>query len=498
MLTVNAEQERLTRHWHDWQRWGPYLSERAWGTAREDYSEGGTAWEFFPHDHARSRAYRWNEDGLAGISDEPQMLCFALALWNGRDPILKERIFGLTGNEGNHGEDAKEYWWYLDSTPTHSFMKWRYLYPQREFPYADLVAENRRRGRQDPEYELIDTRVFDDDRYWDVTVEYAKATPDDICVLIRVGNAGPDGETIDVLPTLWFRNMWSWGLDDHRSRLVGKDGRIETEGYRFGRMTLVGDGRPDLLFCENESNAERLWGVPGSTPFPKDGINDHVVHGLPTVNPEQTGTKASLRYRFTVPPGQATEVRLRLSKGDVDLAGGWEATFAARHGEADEFYAALTPPGATDEVAMVLRQALAGMLWSKQLYHYDVDRWLVGDPAGPRPPESRKSGRNSQWRHLNNHDVISMPDKWEYPWYAAWDLAFHCVALAHVDPGFAKHQLILLLREWYMHPNGQLPAHEWAFGDVNPPVHAWAALQVSRSTDPGTSSSPSESCTSCA
>ena len=478
MLTMNVERERLTRGWHDWQRWGPYLSERAWGTVREDYSEGGTAWEFFPHDHARSRTYRWNEDGLAGISDEPQMLCFALALWNGRDPILKERIFGLTGNEGNHGEDAKEYWWYLDSTPTHSYMKWRYLYPHGEFPYADLVAENRRRGRRDPEYELIDTGVFDEDRYWDVTVEYAKATPDDICVLVRVHNAGPDERTIDVLPTLWFRNTWSWGLDSHRPRLVDRDGRVETEGYRFGRMTLIGDSRPDLLFCENESNTERLWGVPGSTPFPKDGINDHVIHGLPTVNPEQAGTKASLRYRLTVPPGQTAEVRLRLSNGDVDLGAGWDATLTARRGDADEFYAALTPPGATDEVAMVLRQALGGMLWSKQLYHYDVDRWLEGDPAGPMPPERRKTGRNSAWRHLNNHDGISRPDKWEYPWYAAWDLAFHCVALAQVDPGFAKHQLILLLREWYMHPNGQLPAYEWAFGDVNPPVHAWAALRV--------------------
>jgi hypothetical protein len=478
MLDMNAEQERLHRGWRDWKRWGPYLSERAWGTVREDYSEDGNAWEFFPHDHARSRVYRWNEDGLAGISDEPQVLCFALALWNGRDPILKERIFGLTGDQGNHGEDAKEYWWYLDSTPTHSFMKWRYLYPQRPFPYAELVEVNRRRGRHDPEYELIDTGVFDEDRYWDVTAEYAKAGPDDICVRIRVRNAGPDEEAIHVLPTLWFRNTWSWGLDDRRPRLVARDGRVETEGYRFGRMSLVGDGRPDALFCENESNAQRLWGVPGSTRYPKDGIHDHVVQGLATVNPEQIGTKASLHYRVSVPPGQIVEVRLRLSMGDLDLQEGWEKTVALRQREADQFFAELTPLGATEEVALVLRRALSGMLWSKQLYHYDVDRWLEGDPADPPPPERRMSGRNSSWRHLNNHDVISMPDKWEYPWYAAWDLAFHCVPLAHVDPGFAKHQLLLLLREWYMHPNGQLPAYEWSFGDVNPPVHAWAALKV--------------------
>jgi hypothetical protein len=475
---MEAERERLTADGRSWKRWGPYLSERAWGTVREDYSAGGTAWEFFPHDHARSRAYRWNEEGLAGISDEPQDLCFALAFWNGRDPLLKERIFGLTGNEGNHGEDAKEYWWYVDSTPTHSFMKWRYLYPQREFPYTQLVEENRKLGRLDPEYELIDTGVFDDDRYWDVTAEYAKAGPDDICIRIRVRNAGPNEETVEVVPTLWFRNTWSWGYDLPRPSLRANRGRVETEGYRFGQMSLVGDGEPDLLFCENESNAERLWGIEGSTPYSKDGINDHVIHGLPTVNPERVGTKAALRYRVTVKPGQTAELRLRLSEGDWDLGKRWEVTFATRQREADEFYASLTPSGATDEVAMVLRQSLAGMLWSKQLYHYDVSTWLDGDPAGPPPPEGRRHGRNSAWRHLYSHDVISMPDKWEYPWFAAWDLAFHTVALAHVDPEFAKDQLLLLCREWYMHPNGQLPAYEWAFGDVNPPVHAWAALRV--------------------
>ncbi|MBI4261341.1 MAG: glucosidase, partial [Actinobacteria bacterium] len=474
----DAERARLDSDARAWRRWGPYLSERAWGTVREDYSEGGTAWESFPHDHARSRAYRWNEDGLAGISDEPQELCFALALWNGRDPILKERIFGLTGNQGNHGEDAKEHWWYLDSTPTHSFMRWRYLYPQAEFPYGLLLEENRRRGRGDPEFELLDTGVLDDDRYWDVAVGYAKAGPDDICVRVTVRNAGPDEETIDVLPTLWFRNTWSWGLDDRRPALSWRDGRVEADGYRFGPMALAGDGDPEPLFCENETNAERLWGIPSSTPYPKDGIGDHVIHGAPTVDPGLTGTKASLRYRLTVPPGETAEIRLRLSGGDLDLSEGWERAFADREAEADRFYASLRPAGATDEVAMVMRQAFAGMLWSKQLYHYDVDRWLEGDPAGPAPPEARRHGRNSDWRHLSNHDGISMPDKWEYPWYAAWDLAFHCIALAHVDPGFAKDQLLLMCREWYMHPNGQLPAYEWAFGDVNPPVHAWAALRV--------------------
>jgi hypothetical protein len=476
---TDAERRRLDAG-REWKRWGPYLSERAWGTVREDYSPGGTAWEYFPHDHARSRTYRWSEDGLGGICDEPQDLCLAFAFWNGRDPILKERIFGLTGNEGNHGEDAKEYWWYLDSTPTHSWMRWRYVYPQREFPYTQLVEENRRRGRGDPELELLDTGVLDDDQYWDITADYAKAGPDDICIRVRVRNAGPDEETIDVLPTLWFRNTWSWGGDDHRPRLLAGDGAIHTEGYRFGAMALVGspEPRPELLFCENESNAERLWGVPARTPYPKDGINDHVVHGAATVNPHLNGSKAALRYRLTVAPGQTTEIRLRLTGGDRDLAEGWERVLAHGEWEADEFYAYITPGTATSEEAMVLRQALAGMLWSKQLYHYDVEHWLDGDPAGPPPPPERESGRNSSWRHLNNHDVVSMPDKWEYPWYAAWDLAFHCVALAHVDPQFAKDQLVLLCREWYMHPNGQLPAYEWAFGDVNPPVHAWAALKV--------------------
>ncbi|MGH9036169.1 MAG: MGH1-like glycoside hydrolase domain-containing protein, partial [Acidimicrobiia bacterium] len=475
----DAERQRLESEGPRWKRWGPYLSERAWGTVREDYSEHGEAWEHFSHDQARARAYRWNEDGLAGICDDGQRLCFALALWNGSDPILKERIFGLTGNEGNHGEDAKEHWWYVDSTPTHSWMRWRYLYPQAEFPYADLVAENRRRGRLDPEYELVDTGILDGDRYWDVTVDYAKAGPDDLCIRVAVRNAGPEEATLDVLPTLWFRNTWSWGLDDRRPLLMAKDGvAVVAEHHDLGRMTLSAAGSPELLFCDNESNLSRLWGTAGPTPYPKDGINDHVVAGADTVNPDGTGTKAALRYHLTVAAGATTEVRLRLAPEGSETGKSWARTMTRRRQEADGFYAALTPERATADETMVMRQAFAGMLWGKQFFHYDVDRWLEGDPAGPPPPEGRSAGRNREWRHLNNADVVSMPDKWEYPWYAAWDLAFHCVALAHVDPAFAKEQLLLMCREWYMHPNGQLPAYEWAFGDVNPPVHAWAALKV--------------------
>ncbi|HTJ74129.1 MAG TPA: hypothetical protein VL337_02090, partial [Acidimicrobiales bacterium] len=472
-----TEKSRLASDPRAWKRWGPYVAERAWGTVREDYSPDGDVWGWFPHDEARSRVYRWNEDGLAAVCDDAQTLCFGFAFWNGRDPILKERIFGLSGEEGNHGEDAKEYWWYLDSTPTHSFMRWRWLYPQAEFPYAALVEESQRRTRSEPEYELVDTGVLDGDRYWDITADYAKAGPDDLCVRLSVRNAGPDEATIDVLPTLWFRNTWSWGLDDRRPVLTGKDGRVVAEHHGLGRMTLTGDGQPELLFCENESNAERLWGVPGSTPYPKDGIARHVLHGEPSVNPDATGTKAALRYRLSVPAGQTAEIVLRLSTAGDDPAAAADI-LAARAKEADAFYAALTPAGVSPDEAAVMRQAFAGMLWSKQFFHYDVERWLDGDPAGPTPPESRRHVRNADWRHLNNADVISMPDKWEYPWFAAWDLAFHCVALAHVDPDFAKDQLLLMCREWYMHPNGQLPAYEWNFSDVNPPVHAWAALRV--------------------
>jgi hypothetical protein len=461
-----------------WRRFGPYLSERAWGTVREDYSATGEAWDFFPHDHARSRTYRWNEDGLAGICDDRQWLCFALAFWNGRDPILKERLFGLAGPEGNHGEDVKEYWWYLDSTPTHSWMRWRYMYPQAEFPYDELVAQNRARGRDQPEYELLDTGVFDDGRYWEITADYAKASPDDILVRITLRNAGPDPAAIDVLPTLWFRNTWSWGLDPRRPSVRLEGPAIFAEHHDLGGRWLSASGAPEALFCENETNVERILGAPPETSYPKDGIADHLLHGSATVNPELTGTKAAFHYRLEVGPAESSVVELRLRDTPGGLGDDFDRVMAAREAEADEFYAALTPAGASADEALVLRQALSGMLWSKQFYHYDVERWLEGDPASPPPPAERWNGRNHEWTHLNNLDVISMPDKWEYPWYAAWDLAFHCAALAHVDPEFAKAQLILLCREWYMHPNGQLPAYEWAFGDVNPPVHAWAALRV--------------------
>jgi hypothetical protein len=479
------EEARLrTAHW---KRWGPYLSERQWGTVREDYSADGTAWEFFPHDHARSRAYRWGEDGLAGISDNHQRLCFALALWNGRDPILKERLFGLGGNEGNHGEDVKEYYFYLDSTPTHSYMKWLYKYPQRAYPYEGLVAENRRRGRAAPEFELLDTGVFDEDRYFDVQVEYAKASPDDLLVRLTVWNRGPEPAELHLLPTLWFRNTWSWESGADRPRLtVGPAAEgalcVEADHPTLGHRRLLCAGAPELLFTENDSNARRLWGLGGQSSYAKDGINEFVVHGaVDAVNPARTGTKVAARYRVVLAPGGPQEVRLRLTDarpGSGPLGAEFEAVFDARRREADEFYAEVVPDKLSPDGRQVMRQALAGMLWSKQWYHYDVQRWLDGDPAGPTPPAARLTGRNHDWRHLYNEDVVTMPDKWEYPWYAAWDLAFHCVALALVDPDFAKSQLVLFLREWYMHPSGQLPAYEWALGDVNPPVHAWAAWRV--------------------
>ncbi len=461
-----------------WRHWGPYLSERAWGTVREDYSDDGSAWESFPHDHARSRAYRWSEDGLCGLSDDRQTLCLALALWNGRDPILKERCFGLTGSEGNHGEDVKEYWWYLDATPTHSHMRWRYHYPQAAYPYQQLLDQNRRRGRADPEYELVDTGVFAEGRCFAVTATYAKATAEDIVLRVDVTNLGPDPATLHLLPTLWFRNSWSWGLDDRRPR-ISREGRLlRAEHWELGQRWLAWDGDPEPLFCENETNFGRLYGAPTATPFPKDGIGDHVVHGLATVNPAHEGTKAALWYRLPVDPGGTRTVRLRLRDTPAGLGDDPDQVVALRGREADEFYQTLTPPGTTDDEARVMRQAFSGMLWSKQYYHYEVRRWLEGDPAQPPPPARRWQGRNHDWQHLDNRDVVSMPDTWEYPWYAAWDLAFHCVTLAHLDPEFAKSQLILLGREWYMHPSGQLPAYEWAFGDVNPPVQAWAALRV--------------------
>ena len=460
-----------------WRRWGPYLADRAWGTVREDYSPDGTAWAYLPHDHARSRAYRWNEDGIAGWCDDHQHVCLAMAFWNGVDPILKERFFGLNGDEGNHGEDVKEYWWHLDGTPSHAYQRLRYHYPQRRFPYEELVDVARRRGRDDLEYELADTGTFDDDRWWGIEVTYAKASVDTVCAEVRVTNHGPDEATLHVLPTVWFRNTWSWGLDDRRPE-VRWDGRfLRLDHHDLGPMAVLGEGDFDVVVCDNDTNHERLDGVPGA-PFPKDGINDHVVHGAATVHPDQRGTKAALWYRLTVAPGATQVVRLRfgaahevedplLPLGDV---------LDRRRVEADAFHASLLPDGTTADDARIARQAFAGLTWSKQWYHLDVARWLDGDPGQPPPPAGRS--RNRAWRHLNNADVILMPDTWEYPWYAAWDLAFHAVTMAHLDPAFAKEQLILLCREWYMHPNGQLPAYEWAFGDVNPPVHAWAALRV--------------------
>ncbi|MEU8005430.1 glucosidase [Catellatospora sp. NPDC049111] len=483
---VTSEKDRLAQADSGelpWRAWGPYLSERAWGTVREDYSATGEAWTYFPHEHARSRTYRWNEDGMAGICDDGQHFCFALALWNGQDPILKERMFGLTGPEGNHGEDVKEYWWYEDSTPTHSRMSWRYHYPQTAFPYAELVEVNARRGRHEPEFELLDTGAFADDRYWSVTADYAKASPTDMCILVTVANRGPDAATIHVLPTLWFRNTWAWGRPGHDDvpTITGRGGRLTAEHARLGTVELVGDGAPTALFCDNETNTQRLWNVPGRSAYPKDGINDHVVHGAATVNPAMTGTKAALHYVLDVPAGQSRQIRLRLAQpaeASTDLGTGFTKVMDDRQAEADAFFADLVPSGTTEEEARVVRGAIAGLMWGKQFYRYDVGQWLSGDRTTPAPPDERLTGRNRSWWQLAAADVISMPDPWEYPWFAAWDLAFHCVAIARVDPAFAKQQLLLLTREWYMHPDGRIPAYEWAFGDVNPPVHGWAALRV--------------------
>ncbi|KAA0221792.1 glucosidase [candidate division KSB1 bacterium] len=483
---MNAEKKRLAEARSQkaaWKKWGPYVTERQWGTVREDYSPYGNAWEFVSHDAARSKAFRWGEEGLAGICDERQLLlCFALALWNGRDPILKERLFGLTGNEGNHGEDVKEYYYYLDSTPTHSYMKMLYKYPHAEFPYGWLVEENRRRGKGAPEFELIDTGIFNDDRYFDVFIEYAKAAPDDILIRITAHNRGPEAATLHLLPTVWLRNTWAWGVNGHKPSMgVTARGGIEINQTDLGKRWLLCEGDPRFLFCENETNVKRLYNVEGRGYF-KDGINEYVVHGnLAAVNPAQIGTKAAAHYRREIPAGKSATLRLRLSNVAImaDQAfADFDQTFAQRQKEADEFYAEIQAPIKEADAKDVQRQAFAGMLWSKQFYYFDIPRWLNGDPGQPPPPEGRKHGRNHEWLHLNNADIISMPDKWEYPWYAAWDLAFHCIPLAMIDADFAKEQLVLLTREWYMHPNGQLPAYEWAFGDVNPPVHAWATWRV--------------------
>jgi hypothetical protein len=474
----------------NWKRWGPYLSERQWGTVREDYSPDGAAWDFFSHDQARSRAYRWGEDGLGGISDKHQFICFALALWNGRDPILKERLFGLTGNEGNHGEDVKEYYFYLDSTPTHSYMKYLYKYPQSEFPYAQLVEENRRRGRDALEFELINTGIFDEDRYFDVFMEYAKASPDDILIRIEAINRGPEAAELHLLPTLWFRNTWSWNPRAERPWLRRGEpieGVVPVELHHpyYGNRWLYCEGNTELLFTENETNNQHLFGVENASSHLKDGINNYIIHGVKeAVNAHGLGTKVAGQYRFKIGVGQNVVVKLRLTDKEMASAAmrpfsvSFDSVFSDRRREADEFYATVTPPSLTSDAKNVMRQALAGMLWSKQFYHYVVKQWLEGDPGNPLPPHERRNGRNHEWTHMHNEDVISMPDKWEYPWYAAWDLVFHCIPLALVDPDFAKAQLMLMLREWYMHPNGQLPAYEWNFGDVNPPVHAWAAWRV--------------------
>jgi hypothetical protein len=478
-----AESRDRKRHW---KRWGPYLSERAWGTVREDYSRDGNAWEHFPHDHARSRAYRWNEDGLAGISDRHQLICFALSLWNGSDPILKERPFGLSGKEGNHGEDVKEYYFYLDNTPTHSYMKYLYKYPQCAFPYAQLTEENRRRGKGRAEYELLDSGIFNDDRYFDVFVEYAKADVEDMLIKVSVMNRGPGPAPLALLPTVWFRNTWSWNNNGIRPELrrIGsaEAPMIEINHPRLQKLWLYSEDPCELLFTENETNTQRLFGTPNRTPFVKDGINEYVVNGaIGTVNPEAFGTKAAAHYKLTLAAGQTLTVRMRLSNFDFrgrNAFDNFEETFALRQREADEFYETVIPRDLSADARAVMRQASAGLLWSKQFYHYVVRDWLQGDPGSPTPPQERMTGRNHEWTHLYNADIISMPDKWEYPWYAAWDLAFHCIPFALVDSDFAKEQLTLMLREWYMHPNGQLPAYEWKLGDVNPPVHAWAAWRV--------------------
>jgi hypothetical protein len=464
-----------------WKFWGPYLSERQWGTVREDYSASGTAWDYFPHDHARSRAYRWGEDGIGGFSDVEQRLCVSLALWNKRDPILKERMFGLTNGEGNHGEDVKELYYYLDATPSHSYLKMLYKYPQSAFPYAQLVEENHRRGIGAPEFELLDTGVFESDRYFDVFVEYAQVAPGDILLCITAHNRGADAAPLHLLPTVWFRNSWNWIAGSPKPALsqVG-DARIEAQHSTLGVYHIYCDGVPKLLFCENESNAPRLWGADPLTPYPKDAINDRVVHGIETVvNPAAMGTKVAAWYRSDIAAGGTVEFRIRLSRDDLRSPfADFYSVFAQRRADADAFYAKLQHGIESEDARLVQRQAFAGMIWSKQFYYLDIPQWLRGDPAQPAPPEGRRHGRNADWRHLNNADIISMPDKWEYPWYAAWDLAFHCLPLALLDPAFAKEQLVLLTREWYMHPNGQMPAYEWAFGDVNPPVHAWAAWRV--------------------
>lgn len=488
---MNPEQLRLIEARDKqvpWRMWGPYLSERQWGTVREDYSKSGDAWNYFPHDQARSRAYRWGEDGLAGISDEKQRLCFALALWNGKDPILKERLFGLTNSEGNHGEDVKEYYFYLDSTPTHSYMKYLYKYPQEAYPYLDLVNTNRKRSLHEFEYELIDTGIFNDDRYFDVFVEYAKASPENLLIRITIWNRGPEEATLHILPTLWFRNTWTWAEDVSKPLLQTAESPegmqiIQASHTELGERFFCVEGEPELLFTENETHCKRIFGTPNATPYVKDGFHNYLVNGqADAVNPEKKGTKAAAHYTINLGAGKSAALRLRLGNSLPEkdsFAASFDAVIEERLKEADDFYRAVIPPGVSPDEANVMRQALAGMLWTKQYYLFDLDRWLNEHHAHPLYPPSRSS-RNSDWFHMLNENIISMPDKWEYPWYAAWDLAFHAIALSVVDPDFAKQQLEIMLRGFYLHPNGQIPAYEWNFGDVNPPVHAWATLFLHR------------------
>ncbi|MBW4636317.1 MAG: glucosidase [Iphinoe sp. HA4291-MV1] len=500
MTTPTQEEIRLEAARNNqakWRKWGPYLSDRQWGTVREDYSLNGTAWDYFTHDQARSRAYRWGEDGIAGISDHHQRLCFAVTLWNGEDPILKERLFGLTGSEGNHGEDVKEYYFYLDNTPTHSYMKALYKYPQKAFPYSQLVVENQRRSRQEPEFELLDTGVFDESRYFDVFVEYAKNSAEDILIQIQVVNQGPEAKTLHLLPTLWFRNTWSWNGDESKPEVqeINLGNSLNIIGAfhpSLGKRWMYCEGETEFLFTENETNSEKLFGVPNASAYVKDGINDYIVHGKKeAVNSDKIGTKVAAHYLLNIGAGETKTIRLRLSdttpqsrpyqgrEGEFKPFGeDFDTIFSARKQEADEFYQRITSFSLSEDMLRVQRQAFAGMLWTKQFYYYDVEKWLKGDSAAPMSPPERKQGRNREWFHLNNEDILSMPDNWEYPWFAAWDLAFHCIPLAMIDPDFAKNQLDVLTREWYMHPNGQIPAYEWAFGDVNPPVHAWATWRV--------------------
>jgi hypothetical protein len=481
---ARLEEERLRIAY--WERWGPYVSERQWGTVREDYSANGDAWTYFPHDHARSRAYRWGEDGIFGICDNHQRLCFALALWNGEDPILKERFFGLSGPEGNHGEDVKEYYFYLDNTPTHSYMKALYKYPQRAFPYADLVHENARRTKAEPEYELLDTGAFADDAYFDVITEYAKASPEDVAIQVTVVNRSGSDRRLHLAPTLWFRNTWSWSPGMPKPDLTSSSARggcpfILARHHVLGERRLYCEGDCELLFTENETNVQRLYGTPNATPYVKDAFDAYIVHGEHyAVNPAMTGTKAAAYYVLDLPAGSSRVVRLRLVDAELGHPFGqqFDALLAQRAREADEFYAAVNPYALTEERRHIQRQAFAGMLWTKQFYQYCVRDWLLGDPLQPKPPVTRLRGRNCDWIHLYSDDILSMPDNWEYPWFAAWDLAFHVITIALIDPEFAKKQLLLLTREWYMHPNGQIPAYEWSFDDVNPPVQAWAALRI--------------------